>query len=310
MRGTLRMLVALVLLTCALPLGAVGHAQTDFRLQIAASTPILADIVQQVAGDRADVFSIMPPGADPHTWEATPQDMVRVTEADSFVSIGAHLEPFVESGGWRRAVMDAGIPQLVLTEHVDLIVVDKVIDHGDHVHDLTEGDPHIWLDPVKVIEGIPAIVAHLSGLDPEGAATYEANGVAYTDDLTALDAELATSFAAIPSDQRVLVVFHDAYTYFAARYDFEIVGVVIRNPQVEISAREVVDLQQIVRDYAVPVVFAEPQFNTEILDTIIDGGDVEIGTLLTDTFTEEVTTYVDLMRFNRDSIVHYLGGSS
>jgi ABC-type Zn uptake system ZnuABC Zn-binding protein ZnuA len=82
-------------------------AQKD-KIQIATSMPILADFVQNVAGDRAEVFSIMPENADPHTWEASPQDFVQVSEADSFISLGAHLEPFVESGGWRRAVMDAG----------------------------------------------------------------------------------------------------------------------------------------------------------------------------------------------------------
>lgn len=296
----------LVALTLVAPLTETATGQ-DEPLQIAASTPILADIVQNIAGDRAEVFSIMPVNADPHTWEASPQDIMRVIEADSFISIGAHLEPFVESGGWRRAVIDAGIPQLVLTDHLDLIEVDLVIDHGDHVHDLRGGDPHFWLDPMKVIEGIPAIVDHLSEIDPDGATTYAANGTAYTAELEDLDAELAESFATIPDEHRVLVVFHDAFRYFAARYGFEIVGVVIHNPEVEISAREVVELQGIIAEYDITAIFAEPQFNTDILDTIIGGEDVAIGTLLTDTFTEDITTYIDLMRFNRDSIVQYLG---
>ncbi len=300
------LLTVLIALTVVVPLVGTTAAQEE-PLQIAASTPIVADIVQNIAGDRAEVFSIMPVNADPHTWEASPQDILRVTEADSFISIGAHLEPFVESGGWRRAVIDAGIPQLVLTDHIDLIEVDLVIDHGDHVHDLRGGDPHFWLDPTKVIEGIPAIAAHLSEVDPDGTATYEANAASYTVELEALDAELAESFAAIPQEHRVLVVFHDAFRYFAARYGFEIVGVVIHNPEVEISAQEVVELQGIIAEHDIPAIFAEPQFNTEILETIIDGEDVAIGTLLTDTFTEDITTYVDLMRFNRDSIVEYLG---
>jgi manganese/iron transport system substrate-binding protein len=307
MSRSIRFLLTLLLaLTLAMPIVGPSAAQED-PIQIAASTPILADIVQNVTGDRAEVFSIMPVNADPHTWEASPQDIMRVTEADSFISIGAHLEPFVESGGWRRAVMDAGVPQLVLTDHVDLIEVDMVIDHGDHVHDLRGGDPHIWLDPTKVIESIPAIVAHLSEIDPDGAATYEANAATFTSELEALDTELAESFAAIPDDRRVLVVFHDAFRYFAARYGFEIVGVVIQNPEVEISAQEVVELQKVIAEYDIPAIFAEPQFNPDILETIIAGEDVAIGTLLTDTFTEEITTYVDLMRFNRDSIVEFLG---
>lgn len=281
-------------------------AQAD-RLQIAVSTPLLADIVQNVSGERADVFSVMPENADPHTWEASPQDIVRVTEADTFVSIGANLEPFVESGGWRRAVIDGGVTQLTVADHVDLIEVDRVIDHGDHVHDLRAGDPHIWLDPNKIIEALPAIAGHLSELDPEGAPDYEANAVAYAATLEELDAELEASFAAIPPEQRVLVVFHDAYTYFAARYGFEIVGVVVQNPEVEISAQEVVELQGIIEVREVKVIFAEPQFNIEILDIFVDASDVEVGELLTDAFADRVDSYIELMRFNRDSLMEHLG---
>jgi ABC-type Zn uptake system ZnuABC Zn-binding protein ZnuA len=98
----------------------------------------------------------MPVNADPHTWEASGKDIARLTESDSFISIGAHLEPFVESGGWRRAIVDNDIPQLILTEHVDLVE----IGHGDHVQDLQVGDPHIWLDPIRVVAVLPAIEEH------------------------------------------------------------------------------------------------------------------------------------------------------
>lgn len=304
-RACLLFLVVMI----GMPPAAIPSAAQEDNIQIATSMPILADIVQNVAGDRAEVFSIMPENADPHTWEASPQDFVRVSGADTFISLGAHLEPFVESGGWRRAVMDAGIPQLVVTDHVDLIVVDRVIDHGDHVHDLTGGDPHIWLDPTKVIEAMPAIVEHLSEIDPEGAESYSGNAASYLSELEALDAELEASFAAIPEERRVLVVFHDAYTYFAARYGFDVVGVVIQNPQVDISAGEVVELLRVIEEHDVPVIFAEPQFNTSVLDAIAAEADIEIGMLLSDSFGGEVDTYLEMMRFNRDSIVRYLAGS-
>jgi zinc/manganese transport system substrate-binding protein/manganese/iron transport system substrate-binding protein len=298
-----------LVLTIGMPMAAMPAAAQEEKVQIATSMPILADIVQNVAGDRAEVFSIMPENADPHTWEASPQDFVRVSAADSFISLGAHLEPFVENGGWRRAVIDAGIPELVLTDHVELIVVDRVIDHGDHVHDLTGGDPHIWLDPTKVIEAMPAIVEHLAEIDPGGAETYAGNAAAYVSELEALDAELEASFAAIPNERRVLVVFHDAYTYFAARYGFEVVGVVIRNPQADISAGEVVELLRVIEEYDVPVIFAEPQFTPSVLDSITAEADVEIGMLLSDSFGDEVDSYLEMMRYNRDSIVRYLGES-
>jgi zinc/manganese transport system substrate-binding protein/manganese/iron transport system substrate-binding protein len=224
--------------------------------------------------------------------------------------MGAHLEPFIEAGGWRRAIRDGGIPELILADHVELITVDKVIDHGDHTHDLRDGDPHIWLDPRKVIEAIPAIQAHLNSIDPAGEADYAASAAAYTTAITELDAEIEADLATIPEDRRKLIVFHDAWTYFAARFDFEIIGVVLKNPEVEISAEEVVELMQIIEESQIDVIFAEPHFNTEVLDVFVEESDVTIGELLTDSFAGRVASYIELMRFNRDSLVSHLGGTT
>lgn len=303
-----RCIVAIVIGLLALGPVLMGQisAQNE-RPRVAVSTPPLADIVRNVAGDAADVFSVMPESADPHTWEPTPQDLIAVSEADSFVSIGAHFEPFIESGGWRRAVADAGVVELVLADHVILVQVDKIIDHGDHVHDLREGDPHIWLDPNKVIEALPAIAEHLAAIDPGSAATYQANAETYTTTLQILDAELAASFESIPAKRRTLIVFHDAYTYFAARYGFEVVGVVLKNPASEVSPQEMVELIEIIDERDIQVIFAEPQFNTDVLDVIVAETGITIGELLTDAFADRVITYVELMRFNRDSLVSNLG---
>lgn len=128
--------------------------------------------------------------------------------------------------------------------------------------------------------------------------------------MEALDAELVRDLATIPAERRKLIVFHDAYTYFAARFDFEVIGVVLANPEVEISAREIVDLQRIIEDSGIRVIFAEPQFNADILSIFVAENDVVVGELLTDAFGDRVTTYLDLMRFNRDSLVRHLGGET
>lgn len=286
---------------------AARHAAAQDKLSIATSMPILQDIVRNITGDSADVFSIMPANADPHTWEATPEDMVRVTEASAFIYIGALLEPFVETGGWRRAVRDNDIPEMVVTDHVELIKVDMVIDHGDHVHDLRGGDPHIWLDPLTIVQAVPAIAEFLTELDPANAETYATNSTAYAASLEELHANLEEAFSAIPEERRKLLIFHDAFRYFAARYDFEIIGIVLENPDGEASARDIADLLKVIDESGIDVIFAEPQFNTSVLDVLSAEGDVTIATLLTDSFAEGVDTYIGLMEFNRDQIVEYLG---
>lgn len=276
------------------------------KISIATSMPILENIVANVAGDLADVFSIMPANSDPHTWEATPEDMVRLTESDAFLFFGASLEPFVETGGWRRTVRDANIPELEVTKNVELIVVDEVIDHGDHVHDLRGGDPHIWLDPLTIVQAVPTIVTFLGEVDSANAEAYAANGESYVAELEALHADLEESFTAIPEERRKLVVLHDAWRYFAARYHFEIIGIVLENPDSETSALDIVDLLRVVDEAGVNVVFAEPQLKVNELDVLADEGGVEIAILLTDSFAEGVESYIGLMEFNRDQLVKFL----
>ena len=285
---------------------AIARASAQEPLKIATSMPILQDIVTNITGDVADVFSIMPANADPHTWEATPEDMVRLTEADAFLFIGADLEPFVETGGWRRTVRDHNVPEFQVTDHVELIVIDELIDHGDHEHDLTGGDPHIWLDPLTIVQAVPAITEFLGELDTDNAGTFASNAESYVAELEELNSELEETLRVIPEDRRKLLVFHDAWRYFAARYDFEVIGIVLENPNAEVSAQELVHLLEVTEEHNVDVVFSEPQFNVSVLELLEQEGDIEIVTLLTDSFIDGVDSYTDLMRFNRDQLVEAL----
>lgn len=282
-------------------------AQESAGLTIAASTPIIADIVRQIAGQDDHVWTVIPVGADPHTWEASPREMVRLGESDAFVSVGAYLEPFIEAGPWRRAVDDNGIPELVLADYLTLISIDRVIDHGDHVHDLRGGDPHFWLDPMMVKSASPVIAEFLSGMAEDRAAEFERHGVEWNSKLDALHAELAADLGVIPDERRKMVVFHDAYTYFAAQYGFEVIGVVMPDAGMDPSAQAFAALELVIVDNEVDVIFVEPQFSAASIDGLVEQYDLATATLLTDTFDADVDTYLKLMRFNRDSLVQHLG---
>lgn len=297
------------LLTACAPVAAPTDVDNfpEPTLEIAVSFPVLADVVANVAGDRVAVWSIIPVGGDPHTYIATPQDIVRMSESDLLIRMGANFERLVESGQWRRSVREAGIPELVVADHIELIKVDKVIDHGDHVHDLRSGDPHVWLDPQKVLEMIPAIVATLSEQDPAGAEIYAVNGAAYTAQLEVVDAELVEAMAQIPPERRKLIVHHDAYTYFAARFGFEVLGYVLNDGMgSQGSAADLAAFSDVIATSGVPALFREPQFNAKALELLADESGIRVGVLLTDTFTEDVATYLDLIRFNMNSLVQNL----
>jgi ABC-type Zn uptake system ZnuABC Zn-binding protein ZnuA len=303
---SLLVVLGLASAACAVPASAQEQPPS---LRVAASTPIVADIAAHVGGARTEVFSVVPPGADPHTWEAGPQDLVRLSRAQSFIYLGNALERFLEAGAPRRAVRDARVPELrlvdALSEH--LIRVDLVIDHGDHVHDLRDGDPHVWLDPRLGAAMADAVASHLSEVDPAGAEAYVANARAYRAQLLALDEEIQRELARIPPERRRLVVMHDAFRYFAARYEFEILGFVVQNPGADPAAGDVAELSRQIGAAGVPVAFKEPQYNAAILERLAEDHGVAVGELLTDTFAGRVDSYIDLLRFNANSLVSYLG---
>ena len=109
---TRRTLLGTAALALTLP---TARATSQGTISIATSIPLLQDIVAAIAGDHADVFSVMPAASDPHTWEPNPEDMVRLSESDAFVYFGANLEPFVESGGWHQTVEESGLPEFEVT---------------------------------------------------------------------------------------------------------------------------------------------------------------------------------------------------
>jgi ABC-type Zn uptake system ZnuABC Zn-binding protein ZnuA len=306
--GLAGLLLFLPLLLAACGSGApqTGPAE-DGRLVIATSTSVLADIVRHVAGDGADVWAVVPQGADVHFYAATPGEIKRLTQTDLLITVGANLEKFAEDAVWRRTARESNVPVLELAPQLELIKVDQVIDHGDHKHDLREGDPHVWLDPAMVVGIVFLIEARLSRLHPPRAEAYARNAASYREKLLALHEEIERMMERIRPERRKLLVTHDAYAYFARRYGFDVVGFVTPADNSEPSAKHVAELHKTVRDAGVPAVFKEPNHGAKILERIAKEERVSIGDLLSDSLTDEAKTYIELMRFNARSIVKHLG---
>lgn len=261
----------------------------DNRLQVVTSLELFADMVRNVAGDRAEVTALLPSGADPHTYELSPGRVVDVAQADLAFVNGLDLE------GNLRTVIDenAGGPVDVLTDGLDIV----------------DGNPHLWLDPMLAIDYVQSILLALAASDPEGATEYAANAAAYADELLALDAEIEAALASIPPERRKLVTFHDAFPYLARRYGLEVVAVVVPSPGQEPNARDVAQLIELIQEQNVPAVFKEPQFNAGVLESVADEAGARVLDLLSDAYIDGVESYIDLMRFNAAQLQEGLGGS-
>ena len=287
-RWSLRSLTS-VLLAAAVFAGACGgEDDRQEGLRVVTSLEVFADMVRNVAGDRADVSALLPAGADPHTFELTPGRVAEVARADIAFINGLGLEGNVQD----VIEENAGGPVVELTQGLDTI----------------DGNPHLWLDVSKARRYVERIRDALSELNPAGRAGYEANARAYLQELAALDGEVEMAVNSIPPDNRKLVTLHDAFPYLAGRYGLEVVAVVAPSPGQEPSARRLAELTETLRSESVPTVFKEPQFNANVLELAAEDAGVRVLNLLSDAFVDDVNSYVELMRFNARQLQEGLGG--
>ena len=291
-----------------LVLAACGGAQTELAgsaaIKVLASTTFLADIAQNIAGDRAQVESLLPAGADPHAYQEAPTDVAKIAESSVLILNGMEyehfIEPLLENAGGQRLVIEAtaGLTPHEMEEHA--------AEGEEHAHEA--GDPHMWLDPNLVITYVENIRDGLSEADPEGAETYKANADAYIAQLQELDAFIKDQVENVPAERRLLVTNHEALGYFAERYGFEVVDTIIPSLSTEAnaSAQEVAAAIEAIKATGAPAIFLGEVENADLANQIADETGVKVvNSLYLETLTdgEPAATYIDMMRFNVTQIV-------
>lgn len=148
-------------------------------------------------------------------------------------------------------------------------------DHDDHAghdgHDHGEHDPHAWLSPQNASVWLNTIAAQLSAADPDNAGTYFANAAEAREEMEALSAEVNASLEPLRGGS--FIVFHDAYQYFEAYFDFAASGAISLSDASDPSPARIAEIQERIREEGVDCVLAEPQFNEGIVATVLDGTD-------------------------------------
>ncbi|MCH7997995.1 MAG: zinc ABC transporter substrate-binding protein [Chloroflexi bacterium] len=286
------LLAALALAAC----GGSRASEDDGRLQVVVSLPLFADFVHQVGGDLVEVSSLLPSGADPHTYEPTPQDVRRVTEANLAFANGFDLEPGILN------VIEPNLPNAAS-------LIELAQEAAAAGATLRDTDPHLWLsvDNARVYARI--IRDALTETDPEGAAKYEQNYQGYLTRLDELDEYVRDKLSALPPERRKLVTTHDAFGYLADYIGFEVAAVVSVSPGQEPSAADIAELVQTIDEFGIAAVFEEPQLGAEssVLNQVAADLGVEVCAIYSDALNDDAPTYIDLMRFNADEIARCLG---
>jgi ABC-type Zn uptake system ZnuABC Zn-binding protein ZnuA len=286
-----------ILTLAALFLTACGSASTssDNTLRVLASTTFLADITQNIAGDRVQVDSLLPIGADPHAYQAAPADIAKISKSNLLILNGLGYETFIESllenAGGERVIVEATAG---LSPREDAGV-----------------DPHMWLDPNLVVTYVENIRDGLIQVDPEGAEIYKSNAEAYIAQLKELDTWIVEQVKIIPDERRLLVTNHEAVGYFSARYGFEVAGSVIPSfsSNAAPSAQEMARLIDEIKKLHAPAIFLDTADNSTLAKQIAD----ETGVMIVDNLHLEsltdgppAATYIDMMKHNVTRIVEAL----
>jgi ABC-type Zn uptake system ZnuABC Zn-binding protein ZnuA len=274
----------------------VDQTQGKSAPAILTSTTILADITRNVAGDRFEVEPLLPIGADPHSYQATPQDIARISESSLIIVNGAGYEqfltPLLENADGERTLIEASAG----------------IDPRKDAHGV---DPHMWLDVHLVVAYVENIRDALMQLDPENKVAYQTNADVYIAKLNELEAWITEQVQQVPENKRLLVTNHEAFGYFAERYGFTVVGTVIESfsSDASPSAQQLAALIDQIKSSGAPAIFLDTSDNATLAQQIASETNVKV---ITDLHLESLTdgvpasTYIDMMKYNVTQIVDAL----
>jgi ABC-type Zn uptake system ZnuABC Zn-binding protein ZnuA len=297
----------------------VALAQGE-QLLVVATSNIVADIVAQVGGDHIELYSMLPVGADPHSYQVTPADLRMMTDADIVFINGLGLEEAMSLALEDFAAKTVGVNTGFATiefggegehAHEEEHAEEEEHAHGEDEHHHEGADPHTWFS-VHAVETWTHNIAHvLSDLDPTNAEAYEAAADGYTAELETLHAELEALVMEIPADQRKLVTDHDALGYLAAEYGFEVVGSVIPSFSTlsEPSAQELAELQNQIREQGVKAIFVGTTINPQMEAQLAQDLGIQIVQIYTGSLSETdgpAASYLDFMRYTMTAIVNAL----
>jgi zinc transport system substrate-binding protein len=147
----------------------------------------------------------------------------------------------------------------------------------EHEHDHEGPDPHIWMDPENAKAIAAAIAAELSAQDPANAGIYAANAKAFDARMDTLSQDITTEIA--PVKDKRYIVFHDAYQYLENRFGLSPAGSITLNPEVTPGAKRLGEIHHRIEDTASVCVFAEPQFESKYVETVVEGTKARTGVL-------------------------------
>tara|TARA_B100000965_G_scaffold34748_1_gene25675 strand:- start:504 stop:1466 length:963 start_codon:yes stop_codon:yes gene_type:complete len=257
---------------------------------------ILADLANNVAGERLVVKSITKPGAEIHSYQFTPSDIIKTKGAQLIIENGLGLEAWIS-----RFTLSAGdIPKVKLTDGIRPLLIDGDAYAG-------KPNPHAWMSPRKAMHYVDKIVDAFIEIDPDGEIEYRTNASTYKAKLELLDKELRDSLSLIPKDRRFLVTCEGAFSYLAKDYGMKEAYLWPVNAESQVTPLRMVNLIEKIKLNNVPTIFCESTVSSKAQrEVATSSGAVFGGTFYVDSLSEKdgpASTYIELLRHNVQLII-------
>ncbi|MFC3928262.1 metal ABC transporter solute-binding protein, Zn/Mn family [Streptococcus caprae] len=273
---------------------------------VTVTTSFLYDMVDQLAGDYVDRELIIPAGEDPHLYVAKSSDLKKLQSADLVLYHGLHFE-----GKMVDALEASGV---AVTKNFEESEIGTMEEDGE-----VETDPHFWFDVALYKKATEVAAEELETLVPDHKDEIAANVKNYLKELDDLDAWVKESLADIPSESRYLVTPHDAFNYFARRYDFTLYAPQGVSTDSEVANSDMMKTVDLIIEHKIKAIFTESTTNPERMEKLKEavaakGGSVEVVTgegkeLFSDSLApegEDGDTYIDMYKHNVNLMVEYL----
>ena len=263
---------------------------------------VLADVAQNVAGDRLQVESITKAGAEIHGYEPTPGDIRKAAKADLILDNGLNLEAW-----FAQFVEGLDVPHAVVSEGVEVLSISEDSYQG-------KPNPHAWMSPVNVQIYVDNMVKAFSKLDPANAAVFAANGEAYKAKLQSVKDEMVQKLATVPEAQRALVTCEGAFSYLARDAGLREVYIWAVNAEQQATPQQIAKAIEFVKANKVPAVFCESTVSDAPMRQVVGASGTRFGGVLyVDSLSESdgpVPTYLDLIRHDSKLITEGLTGAA
>lgn len=270
-----------------------------------ATFSILADLTQRVAGDRAQVLTLVGPNGDAHVFEPGVKQSAELAQADLLIANGLGFEPWLQrledASGFKGKV-------IVASDGIAPLAAEEGREGEAHEEEAEEGaDPHAFQDLANTQIYVANIAKGLSEVAPVHAADFKANADELLAEIAALDRQLKADFAAIPPERRRVLTSHDAFHYFGRAYGIEFVSVQGLSTEAEPTAEDLVKVVRQARDGHLTAIFLENMSDPRLAETVAQESGVRMGgELYADALSDSsgpAPDYLSLVRYNAKQLL-------